>query len=562
MIRPASVLKRRRAAGLAAPPPPRKRGRGGAEPGARAAAAGAGGSRSAAADGDGGGGGGGDGGVRIHVGVGVSGGVGGGGGGGGDDGGCGGCGGGCGGISPPPRPARVPRRAKIQIQNILVKRAPAGTGAVVEVASAPLRVPAPPLPLSVSADQVRYYRMRRSGLLEPFVDAGAAAAALMGVQAQVNSAALTALWQRLRGGASAADDFGMDIPMGGNAPTLASLTTEAYGALARGAHRALVRLWGQRGTLHLYATSDWPMVSASVGPREAARVGDRHAASALAAAVGAVTGHLAEGQRVTREVFTTALRQPAALRYGAFICATLVGAGARSDTGDNGRVELAPRREWAPQHEAWAAPAACAATEALAARYFACYGPSCEADFRYWSGLRADQSRAAVASLVARGAFLPVRVASGHGRDGPPLLVLRDEAHVLAADVGEWPVRMLGRYDPLLLGHKDKGVWVDRAHYRRVWSKNATIEATLLIRGRIAGVWAAERVGEGGLSVTVRAFDAAAVRGAMPAIMKQAAGIARFWGRELTGVVVSGGDSGGEGGGGGGRGGEGGAVDA
>ena len=31
-----------------------------------------------------------------------------------------------------------------------------------------------------------------------------------------------------------------------------------------------------------------------------------------------------------------------------------------------------------------------------------------------------------------------------------------------------WPVRLLGRFDPLILAHADKACWIDDAHYKRV----------------------------------------------------------------------------------------------
>jgi hypothetical protein len=152
-----------------------------------------------------------------------------------------------------------------------------------------------------------------------------------------------------------------------------------------------------------------------------------------------------------------------------------------------------------------------------------------------------------VAALVSRRALVPVTICAGHGSSssssggGASLLLPREDLAALTTPPpapGAWPLRLLGRYDPLLLGHKDKGVWVDRAHYSRVWSNNATIEATVLLHGRIVGIWGAERVGSGGLLLRVTPFDAGAVRGALPALRRQAAGIARFWSRELTDVVA------------------------
>ena len=155
---------------------------------------------------------------------------------------------------------------------------------------------------------------------------------------------------------------------------------------------------------------------------------------------------------------------------------------------------------------------------------------------RYWSGLRAPSSRAAVDALIARGALVHVRITGG-----PMLLAARDDVNELCRPPptpDKWPVRMLGRFDPLLLAHKDKTVWVRRIDYPRVWTTNGTIEATVLVHGRIAGTWSGTRVGEHGFLVCLKAFDVEAVSRAMAALHRQATGMAAFMGRSLTDLVL------------------------
>ncbi len=53
----------------------------------------------------------------------------------------------------------------------------------------------------------------------------------------------------------------------------------------------------------------------------------------------------------------------------------------------------------------------------------------------------------------------------------------------------EWPVRLLGRFDPCLLPHQSKE-WVVSERYRqRIWTKNADTFAAVLTHGRIRGFW-------------------------------------------------------------------------
>ena len=91
--------------------------------------------------------------------------------------------------------------------------------------------------------QVRWHRLRRSGLVTPFDSAVETTRALIGVQAQMLSAAGISVMHRTR------DAF-----------TLEDLDA----ALHR--ERTLLKLWGQRHTLHLYDPAEWPTLHAAFWP--------------------------------------------------------------------------------------------------------------------------------------------------------------------------------------------------------------------------------------------------------------------------------------------------------
>lgn len=86
--------------------------------------------------------------------------------------------------------------------------------------------------LALSPAQARWHRMARQSLLTPMAGAAEVARWLAGVQAQILPAAGLALWNRAR-------PFTAD-----------TLARQLY------AGRSLVKLWGQRGTLHLYPSKD------------------------------------------------------------------------------------------------------------------------------------------------------------------------------------------------------------------------------------------------------------------------------------------------------------------
>ncbi|MCH7702127.1 MAG: winged helix DNA-binding domain-containing protein [Planctomycetes bacterium] len=102
--------------------------------------------------------------------------------------------------------------------------------------------------------------------------------------------------------------------------------------------------------------------------------------------------------------------------------------------------------------------------------------------------------------------------------------------------VGQWPVRLLYRFDPLLLATKDKWWLIDEAHYKKVWRPSAHVEAVLLVRGRIAGTWRYDRTSKL-FRVQISPF-ATLTRAVTQAAHKQAAGIANFLGLQLADVEI------------------------
>ncbi len=60
-----------------------------------------------------------------------------------------------------------------------------------------------------------------------------------------------------------------------------------------------------------------------------------------------------------------------------------------------------------------------------------------------------------------------------------------------AADV-KAPVRLLPRYDELLIGYEHRDRVIAAEHRGAVYSKNAIVEAVFLVDGFVAGTWALE----------------------------------------------------------------------
>ncbi len=363
--------------------------------------------------------------------------------------------------------------------------------------------------MKVTIEQIRWFRLRRSGLVMPFRSAEEAARELAGIQAQILSAAGVSTWNRTAG--LSEDEF----------------TRKLY------ADRTLLKLWGQRGTLHLYPTADWPLIYAAHANlvtwwqrQQEKRTGEtRESYEKVVARAGAL---LRERGTLTRADLRTAFPELMEEHFSGWggLFAELVHRGVACHAEPEGSAgSFAHRDHWLPEL-AWEPPDFDAANVELARRYFRAYGPATERDFRYWRGAKAAQSRRWVRAL--RDELVEDEIG------GENCLLFGEDAELLTEEPPEreaWPVRLLYRFDPLLLGIKDKGWLVDDEHYGEVWRPAGHVEGTVLEHGRIAGTWRYDRRG-GGLVVTVRPF-APLPEHARSALEGEAAGVAEFFGMEL-----------------------------
>jgi len=111
----------------------------------------------------------------------------------------------------------------------------------------------------------------------------------------------------------------------------------------------------------------------------------------------------------------------------------------------------------------------------LLVRYLRGYAPATMRDFAHWSGLKAALVRAA-------------RAAAGDEvrAEGDDLFPAQETQR---RSVSRLPVRLLLRFDPFLLGHREKSHYLDARFRRRVYRPAAAVAAVVLIDGRVAGTW-------------------------------------------------------------------------
>jgi hypothetical protein len=263
---------------------------------------------------------------------------------------------------------------------------------------------------------------------------------LVGVQAQDRAASLLALRAR---GASALDA----APRAGG---------------------PIVRTWAMRGTLHLLATEDLPLVLAVFGPLHLAR-GQRRLTELglppdLAERSTAETAPiLAEEGPLTRHELAQRLRArgvPVAAEGQApiHVVRRAALAGVLCEAGVRGREELYGAVDPGPL------PDRDTALTELARRYATAHAPATAADFAAWSGLPAADVRTAWADPEPP------------GRDAP-----------------EGPVRLLPAFDEWLLGWASREGVVPPEHARRVAPGGGIIRPVAIADGRVFATWRLDR---------------------------------------------------------------------
>jgi hypothetical protein len=325
---------------------------------------------------------------------------------------------------------------------------------------------------SLSADEVRWLRVRAQGLAGDAGDAGGSVADAVrtaaAVQAQAAGPARLQIWSRTQG--------------------LRAADVEA--ALA---DRAVVRTWLMRGTIHIVAADDLRPFLSLLGPVNLAAGRRRREQLGLtealcATAVYALQELLAGGRALTRAEIVAELadhgvvidlktqQPPHLLAFAANSALICRGPDAAREEPTYVLLDewLKPADTGSPDRET--------ALRRLAERYVAAYGPATALDFATWSGLPAAGVNAAF-DLV-RDSLEEV------GYDNQRLFVLRGAEPAPP----ERPHRLLARFDPYLLGHRSRELILDSAFAKRVNAGGGMIAQTMLDSGRVVGTWKAGRL--------------------------------------------------------------------
>ncbi len=306
---------------------------------------------------------------------------------------------------------------------------------------------------------------------------------------------------RAAGAIQAQDRLGMLLGVGTRSVGLSAADIDH----ARNVERSVVRSWFMRGTLHLVPADDFRWMLGLLGERMDAKALKRRADLGISADDHArvlefFRWHLVGGGSIVRTEIPGALEDaglPAAgqaprhlLRTASMLGVICFGAD-RDD--DEAHVLI---DEWLP--DPGVEPPDPAAE--LARRYFGAYGPATAADFRWWTGLPAADTRRGFEAIAGELAEVSVE---GTAMWMTPEVAGRAE-QVLAAPDGR--VRVVGPFDPYLLGYAKRELGVAGSLLKRINAGGGMIRSCVLIDGRLAGTWDRKRRAHG-LAVRVTAFE-------------------------------------------------------
>ena len=258
--------------------------------------------------------------------------------------------------------------------------------------------------------------------------------------------------------------------------------------------RNVTRTWAMRGTLHMIATADLRWMTDIFGPvfvrknrrrRLQLGLGDDLCERALTVLASVLAGSppLTRAELIERlaaegvAVDPRTQQPPHLLGYAAgrgLIC--------RGPDRPGEEPTYVLLDDWAPDAPALDRDQALAE---LARRYLGGYGPASRADFTTWSGLPAAGTGRAWELIADR--TVPVTAA------GPELA---GELAALAGarlDVPAPRPRLLGHFDPLLMGYRDRDLVLDPAWTRRIQAGGGFVQPAVVAEGQVAGTWRLDR---------------------------------------------------------------------
>ncbi|MFX1320606.1 MAG: winged helix DNA-binding domain-containing protein [Promethearchaeota archaeon] len=132
------------------------------------------------------------------------------------------------------------------------------------------------------------------------------------------------------------------------------------------------------------------------------------------------------------------------------------------------------------------------AIKQLVERYVKSYGPVTESDISWWTGLTKTKIRGALKIIEEQLERIKVLNIEGD------FIIFKSDMNQLK-DVDnskEKVLNFLPELDPYLMGYKERGRYINYSNYDRVFDRSGNAAATILINGKINGIWDVEENSE------------------------------------------------------------------
>lgn len=360
-------------------------------------------------------------------------------------------------------------------------------------------------PPAFKASQASAFRLRRQHLHSDVATVASVVEVCRdtgGIQAQVMSAAETALWTRARG------------------------LTPADIRAALWERRAIVKTSAMRLTLHLIPADDFSMYISALKPMSTAILQKffmrlRLKPSDIERVMTVLMDALADGPQ-TQQMLIARATEGAGRGVRAWL--KLAWSAVRP-LAVEGAIVYGPSRgveatfvrtdRWLPRQPAMPVDVA---RVGLLRRFLSAFGPATAHDFSKWSGMKVSDAKAALEALGDEVVLVTV--------DGAHAWMLRCDVDELAASrLDAKAVRLLPAFDTLLLAHATKEHLVDARHYKRVYRPQGWISPVILQGERVIAVWFAKARGSD-VQIDVQPFGRLErrVRAAIDAEMQALAG--------------------------------------
>jgi uncharacterized protein YcaQ len=263
--------------------------------------------------------------------------------------------------------------------------------------------------------------------------------------------------------------------------------------------RRLIRSWFMRNTVHILPVSlahlaraalrdslvaEWNQWTVKTGSKESPSSWERH--------YGGVLEALREGPIAMSEILDRVGGGPDDKRVLHRVVREMSLKGLVCNAASRGPWYHDAEHTYADASQ-WAPPASYVepneARRVLLLRYMRSYGPATIQDYAYWTGMKVSDARATLEEV--KPALSEVRAERHKGR----LYALKEDLPELEATEEKPSLRLLPKFDALIMSHRDKTRLMDEETRRRVFLPTAEAAATIFVDGRVEGVWSIKRLG-------------------------------------------------------------------